>query len=239
VRCRVIEEHELERPVVELDPEIAGMIRRDPSTVVGVLAPLLSEERMARIESVLASRVRSVVLVLDQLADPHNRAAVLRTAEGLGVQEVRAVQPDGVWPLSRRVTQGCHKWLDVFVDREASGCADGLERRGYVLVEATEKAGDTFRPVAADAPVAVCFGNEHAGVTEALRARCTACVGVPMVGFTRSFNVSVAAALLLRELLDGRARGLPPAEVPALRARYYALSVRNALAVLRREVGKA
>ncbi len=236
MRCRVIEEHELQRPVIPLDGELSELIRHRPDDVIEALQPLMSAERLARIENVLASRVRSVILVLDQLNDPHNRAAVLRTAEGLGVQEVHAVQPDGHWPLSRRVTQGCHKWLDVFIERTADDCADGLEQRGYLLLEASEKADVDVKELDVNQPVALCFGNEHAGVTEELRVRCGARIGIPMAGFTQSLNVSVAAALLVRQLLEGRSRGLPSDEALALRARYYALSVRNVLDVLRREV---
>ncbi len=89
--------------------------------------------------------------------------------------------------------------------------------------------------MAPDQPVALCLGNEHAGVTDDLRRCCDGTVGIPMVGFTRSLNVSVAAALLVAHLSTHRARGLEKKDENRLRARYYALSVRSPLEVLLRE----
>jgi tRNA (guanosine-2'-O-)-methyltransferase len=229
--------HELERPGPPLGPELARMIESAPDAVCRTLEPILTAERKARIELVLDSRLRSVVLVLDHLRDPHNRAAILRTAEALGVQEVHAIQPDGAWPLSRRVTQGCHKWLDVVVYDGVEPCAAALARRGYALVEASEKApgGGAVTPALEPGrPVALCLGNEHAGVTDELRSRCEARVGIPLYGFTGSLNVSVAAALLVTSLLPLHPRGLAPDDRARLKARYYVQSVQAPLDVLRR-----
>jgi tRNA (guanosine-2'-O-)-methyltransferase len=232
-----LEEGELERPGPPLEPELARLVEAHPDEVCRALEPILTAERKERIERVLDHRVRSVVLVLDHLRDPHNRAAILRTAEALGVQEVHAIQPDGAWPLSRRVTQGCHKWLDVVVHASAERCADGLAARGYALVEASEKAEGPVSPALAPGrPVALCLGNEHAGLTPELRGRCEARVGIPLGGFTGSLNVSVAAALLVTSLLESRPRGLAPGDRALLKARYYAQSVRAALDVLRRDL---
>ncbi len=104
MRCRAFEEHELTRPAPPIVGELAELIRQKPQQICQVLEPILSEERRARIDQVLRSRLTSIVLVLDHLRDPHNRAAILRTAEALGVQQVHAIEPEGRWPLSRRVT---------------------------------------------------------------------------------------------------------------------------------------
>lgn len=220
-----------------LEPELLELIRGRPEAVVETLGPLILEERLERIEEVLRSRTRAVVVVLDHLKDPHNRAAILRTAEGMGVLEVHAITEDGRWPLSRRVTQGCHKWLDIHVYREAKLCAARLESRGYALLEATEKSKEPTSALSSqEQPLALCLGNEHEGLTEELREFCRGTVGIPMRGFTKSYNVSVAAALLLERILADRSRRLEELDTSRLRARYYALSVRSSLDVLRREV---
>lgn len=234
MRARKIPPHLLERPVSLLSAELADLIRRAPDRVCEVLAPLLVEERRERIEAVVASRTRSIVVVLDHLDDPHNGAAILRTAEAMGLMEVHAIQANGVWDLSRRVTQGCHKWVDVVVHRDVDHCATSLERRGYLLLAASETAEPCWSIIPPDRPVALCLGNEHFGIGEALRRRCWGEVGIPMRGFTRSLNVSVAAAVLISHLMEGRRNELEKDEQTRLRARYYALSVRSALEVLRR-----
>jgi tRNA (guanosine-2'-O-)-methyltransferase len=234
------EEEVVLRAGPSLEPELTELLRSRPEEVIEALAPLMLEERLQRIEEVLSSRLRSVVVVLDHLKDPHNRAAILRTAEGMGVLEVHAITEDGRWPMSRRVTQGCHKWLDIRVYREAKHCAARLAERGFLLVEATEKSDDHQLPELMELtrPVAICLGNEHAGLTEELRRSCDVRLGVPMLGFTKSYNVSVAAALLLEQILAGRRRGLEINDETRLRARYYALSVRSPLDVLRRKVSR-
>ena len=218
-----------------LHERLAELVRAEPERVVRLLAPVMSERRRRRIDRVLARRTRRVVVVLDRLRDPHNAAALLRTAEALGVQEVHVIDPLGSLRPSRRVTQGCHKWLDVAVHLEARACIEGLRGRGYRIVGASERAGRAPSELAAAGRVALCLGNEHAGLSEEVERACDERVGIPMVGFSQSLNVSVAGALLLRGLLEGRPRGLDPDEVGPLKARYYALSVRGALEVLERE----
>lgn len=236
MRSRAFEEHELKRLGPLLAPELARFVEQHPQDVCRVLSPLMSDERKERIEEVLSYRLRSVVLVLDHLQDPHNRAAILRTAEAMGVQEIHVIQPDGEWPLSRRVTQGCHKWLDLFIHQSADSCLGGLVERGYRLLEASEESVDEDDSSSdTEQPLALCLGNEHSGVTDAVRNQCHRRVGIPMRGFTRSLNVSVAAALLIGHLTKSRMRGLNKDEEVRLRARYYVQSVRSPLEVLRRQ----
>lgn len=236
MRARRLPQHIIERPEPPLKPELAELVRRQPALVCQALAPLMAEGRIERIEQILSARTRSVVLVLDRLHDPHNGAAVLRTAEALGLMEVHAIMPGGRWDLSRRVTLGCHKWLDVVVHREADDCAGALIPRGYTLLAASEEVSDdSALDLPSEQPVAICMGNEQRGITEALRRHCQGVVGIPMFGFSRSLNVSVAAAILISRLVEGRGRVLENEDREQLRARYYALSVREPLEVLRRQ----
>jgi tRNA (guanosine-2'-O-)-methyltransferase len=175
-----------------------------------------------------------VVALLDHVGDPHNAAAVLRTVEGLGMQEVHAVEPEGELPLGRRVTQGCHKWLDVTVHRQAAPAIAALRERGYTLLGATERATRGPEAFADVGPVVLCMGNEHDGLTAEVAAACDGEVGIVMAGFSQSLNVSVAAALLLSRLVEGRPRGLDEPERTAMRARYFALSVKRPVELLER-----
>lgn len=226
---------EIEHPAPPLlEGRVGDLVRERPEEVTGALAELLSERRKERIEEVLAARTRSVVVVLDHVSDPHNAAAVIRTAEGLGLLEVHAIEPTGELPLSRRVTQGCHKWLEVAVHRRAAPVVESLRERGYTLLAATERSAASPTDYGDRERVALCMGNEHDGLSDEVAAACEGEVGFPMSGFTRSLNVSVATALLLAGLLEGRPRGLDEAARSTLRARYYVLGVRGAKALLDR-----
>src|SRR3954471_21060914 len=93
---------------------------------------LFTEERKARILSVIAARLQSVTVVLDRLIDPHNTAAILRTSEGLGIAKAHVVSHEQQDVLAhRRVTQDAHKWLDVDLHPSGAAAAEALRARGY------------------------------------------------------------------------------------------------------------
>src|SRR3954447_971272 len=85
----------------------------DPAAVCATLAPLLLEDRRARIDAAAAARLGGLRVVIENLHDPHNGAAVLRSAEAVGVQRVDVIESVERFRFSSVVTQGCEKWLDV------------------------------------------------------------------------------------------------------------------------------
>lgn len=200
--------------------------------IIRALEPLLTERRRARIEAVLAQRTRSVIPVLDGLYDPHNVAAVLRSADAFGAQEVHIIE--GAEPLlaSQRVTQGADRWLDVVRHRDPRACVRGLKARGYA-VYAAMMDGRIEPDALADMPqVALVFGSEHSGVSDAVLELCDGRYTIPMRGFSQSLNVSVAAALTLYAAMRGRAGDLSEADRRELRARFMWLSIDSPHAVV-------
>src|SRR5689334_13155530 len=100
------------------DPQVEALARQrplpaSPAQVIAALEPLLSDERIARIDGVLARRTRAVVPVLDAVDDPRNVSAVLRSAEAFGLQEVHLVRGAHPFLASRLITQGAERWLDL------------------------------------------------------------------------------------------------------------------------------
>jgi tRNA (guanosine-2'-O-)-methyltransferase len=197
---------------------------------------LLTPERRARIEAVVSARLGSVTVVLDRLFDPHNTAAILRTAEGLGLCGAHVVAHEADDGLAhRRVTQDAHKWLDIAAHRSGAGAAAELRDRGFeVWAGHLGSASLLFSELPGDRPVALLFGNEHEGPSpETLRA-CTGTFRIPMAGFTQSFNVSVAAGMALQRTAErrrahiGAAGDLSPAERVRLRDRFTLLAARLA-----------
>src|SRR5262249_39110557 len=156
------------------------------------------------------ARLQSVTLVLDQLLDPHNTAAILRTAEGLGISRAHLIpHAAGDAVAHRRVTQDAHKWLDIEPHASGAGAADSLRASGYeVWAGHLDASARLYTELPADRPVALLFGNEHEGPSAETLAACTGTFRIPMAGFTQSFNVSVAAAIALVQVTSARRRHL-------------------------------
>src|SRR5687767_2920132 len=79
----------------------------EPAVIIRALEPIALPERVARIERAVASRITTVITVIESLADPHNAGAILRTSDALGVGEVHAVETDARVLITTRVTKGC------------------------------------------------------------------------------------------------------------------------------------
>jgi len=195
-----------------------------------VLAP-----RREKIEQVVSQRTRSLVVVLDRIEDPFNMAAVLRTSEAFGLQEVHVVEhPEVRFAPNERVTQGCDKWLDVHRWESFGAARDALQARGFQLwVSAARPAATSLWALGFEGKRALVFGNERTGVSEEALAGADGTFWIPMRGFTRSLNVSAAVAATLGRAMAWRAeRGgeegsLLPEEAEALRGRFHALSVKQ------------
>jgi tRNA (guanosine-2'-O-)-methyltransferase len=198
------------------------------SDVVRVLSPLVTDARRAKMDAIVAQRTRSLVPVLEDLVDPHNGGAVLRSADAFGCHEVHVIEERHSFAVSNRVTRGTHRWLDLRKHQSASSCLDGLAARGYeVFVAAMD--GDVDPEALAKRPkVAVVFGNEHRGASPEVRARVDGVYRIPMVGFVESLNVSVASAITLYNASRGRHGDLSDGERNEVRARWLLASVRDA-----------
>jgi tRNA (guanosine-2'-O-)-methyltransferase len=214
-------------PEVESVPPTAAL-RHDPARVVEVLAPLVTPERLARFHAVLARRTRSLIPVLDGLSDPHNGAAVLRSADAFGCHEVHVV--DGRFPfaVSHRVSRGTHRWLSLARHATADACCDALVARNYRIFVAAMDGTIPPEEIARVPRAAIVFGNEHKGVSDAFRERAHGVYRIPMVGFVESLNVSVASAITLYVASQGRHGDLSDEERTEALARFLLAQVREA-----------
>ena len=203
----------------------------------------MTDERRARLDEVVAGRLRSVTIVLENLHDPHNGAAALRSCEALGVDTIHTVGE----PLrfSDKVTQGCDKWLRVLHHPSIDACLAALHADGFQLVAAVPGAPVELDALPVERKTAFLLGNEHAGLSPTARAACDVEYTIPMAGFSESFNLSVATAISLYSFTQRRrgflgARGdLPAAEQLALRALYYSLDVRGVDLIVSRYAARA
>ncbi len=194
---------------------------------------LLLDSRKERIAEVLGQRTRNVTVVLDRLEDTFNMAAVLRTCEGMGLQDVHIINnPEARFAPNAAVTQGCDKWLDLHVYEDFASCAQVLKRRGYrVLASAIAPGATSLFELTFEARVAIVLGNERFGVSEEVLRHADGTFWIPMRGFSQSFNISAAASACVTQAIAWRLKHLGPAgdlsepEKAELTSRFSFLSV--------------
>src|SRR5215217_356959 len=167
---------------------------------------LVLDVRKERIDRVVSLRTRTFTVVLDRLEDSFNMAAVMRTCEGLGVQEVHVVEnPDAPFVPNSKVAQGCDKWLDVKLYRDWAACHAHLKERGFTLLaSAVQEGSQSLYSLRFDQKLALVFGNERFGVSPEVLANVDGTFWIPMRGFTQSFNISAAASAAISRAVAWR-----------------------------------
>jgi len=196
---------------------------------------LLLDVRKEKIDRVVEQRTRTFTVVLDRLEDSFNMAAVLRTCEAMGVQEVHVViNPDAPFLPNSRVAQGCDKWLDVKQYNSFADCREHLKGRGFALYASAIREGSTsLYSLRFDTKIAIVFGNERYGVSDEVLNTVDGTFWIPMRGFSQSINISAAAsacvsrAIAWREEHLGKVGDLTPVEAQELRERFYVLAVKQ------------
>lgn len=161
---------------------------------------------------VLERRYEDVVVVLENIHDPHNASAILRSCDAFGVGRIALVYTNQVFPeISRGVAAQVEKWLQIEHYDSAEACVGALHDEGITVyaTELTDEAQD-YLDIDFSGPTAIVLGNEHAGCSAEMASLANGRIVIPMAGFVQSLNVSVAAAVTLAEIARQRRDLLPP-----------------------------
>ena len=148
----------------------------------------------------------ALLLVLDQVQDPHNLGAILRVADGAGVNAV-ILPKDGACPVNEtvsRVAAGAVESVPIYYVSNLARTLDTLRERGVWITGTADEADVDFYQGDFTADVAIVMGAEGRGMRRLTRERCDYLVRIPMAGAVSSLNVSVAAGLLLYEVVRQR-----------------------------------
>lgn len=211
---------------------LRALARHDCVAIAAVLGELVTDERRARLRSVIAARLDSVTVLMDAPHDPHNGAAVIRSCDAFGVQRLHVVERKEPFLAANSVARGSERWVDVRTYVESARAIDALLASGHELV-ATHPEGTLVPADLASIPrIALVLGNEREGIQAELVSACVRSVRIPMRGFAESLNVSVTAAILIERATEGRPGDLLPREQQELYARALVLSVPHAPEVL-------
>lgn len=181
---------------------------------------LLTEPRKNKILKVANSRSKSLVPVLENIYDRGNISAVMRSAEAFGFYQFHIINTGTQFKESARVTQGADKWLNVRKWSSTEESLAHLKKQGYkIYTTALTETAIEIQNLECKEPVALILGNEKDGVSKTAMDMSDGNVLIPMVGFTQSFNISVAAALCFQEMRK-KAIIVDDIESKALRASY-------------------
>ena len=190
------------------------MTARD-NALLGFLYQFITDDRKQRFEEVLDYRTRHLTVVLEDIFQPHNASAVLRSCDLTGVQDVHIVENRNVYDINPDIVVGSTKWLDLHKynedDFNTPAVFDMLHAKGYRIVATCPHRND-FTPATLplDQPVALVFGTEKIGLSDYAVSHADMHLQIPMFGFTESYNISVSAALLMYSLMSRlRASDLP------------------------------
>ena len=164
----------------------------------------MTPKREARINAVLDHRQPTLQVVIENVDDPHNIGAILRSCDAFGIIDVHFLYTNKKQPrlgeLRSKAAASTLKWLRINRWDSVAKLKAHLKKQKISLL-VTSLGAKSKDPAKLDLtkPVAFAFGNEHSGSSKELMKAADAIVRLPMVGFVESFNVSVAAAISLHE----------------------------------------
>ena len=170
----------------------------------------MTPERYHKFRAVLDRRQPDLTVLTDQVHKNHNLSAIIRTCDAVGIPEIHLTQPKLGYRQFRRRSMGSHKWVNVHHHEEISDGVDYLKNRGFRIYAAHfSEHAIPFHQVDFTIPCALVLGAEKRGISPTAAAQADQHIIIPMQGMVGSYNVSVAAAVILVEAQRQRqAKGL-------------------------------
>ena len=207
------------------------------------LQQFLTNERLSKIEHFSKESSDFVLPVMEDVYQFRNAAAIVRSVEACGFHHVVALEEENVFNPNLKVTKGAETWVQV---EKMSNNLDSLKEiksRGYrILAVSPEKNATMLPDYEVKEPIALVFGTELEGVSDEILDFADETLAIPMFGFTKSFNVSVAAAICMYELKQklmksGIEYKLSDEKLLELKIRWAKNSIKSSEQILERFLG--
>lgn len=171
------------------------------------MSQFITEHKLELFDKILEERTRHLSVMVENIYQPHNASAVLRTCDCFGVQDVHIVENSNKYEVNPQVALGASKWLTI---RKYSGkenntvdCINQLKGQGYKVYATTPHTDDVnIDELDVTQKTVLMFGTEGDGLSKEAMDNADGFVKIPMYGFTESFNISVSAALCLRDFTE-------------------------------------
>lgn len=167
------------------------------------LYQFLTEERIEQFEKVLALRTNHFAVGLENIFQPHNANAVIRSCDCFGIQNCYVIESINKFSASKGVSKGAIKWVDIHKNNNTINTLDVLKKEGYQIVATTPHKNDCSLSDFDIAKKSVFFfGAEKKGLSDEVMQNADVFLKIPMVGHTESLNISVSAAIILQYVTD-------------------------------------
>lgn len=174
--------------------------------LIQYLRQFATEDRWQRINKVIDKRTRYLSVILEDIYQPHNASAVLRSCDCFGIQDVHIIENKNEFDPNEGITIGADQWITLQSynqtgQNNTEHCYRQLKEKGYQIIATTPHENDvTINEVSIDQKTALVFGAELTGLSDYALEHADGYAKIPMVGFSESFNISVSAALCLYDL---------------------------------------
>ena len=207
------------------------------------LKQFLTDERLSKIEHFSLESSDFVLPVMEDVYQFRNAAAIVRSVEACGFHHVVALEEENVFNPNLKVTKGAETWVQVEKMPNNLDSLKEIKSRGYrILAVSPEKNATMLPDYEVKEPIALVFGTELEGVSDEILDFADETLAIPMFGFTKSFNVSVAAAICMYELKQklmksGIEYQLSDEKLLELKIRWAKNSIKSSEQILERFLG--
>jgi tRNA (guanosine-2'-O-)-methyltransferase len=183
------------------------LTRTEKQELLFFLEEFITPNKKNKFDALIQKRTRHLTIILEDIYQPHNASAVLRSCDCFGIQDVHIIENMNTYTVNPDVALGSSKWLTLIKyqarENNTADCLRKLKSQGYRIIATTPHQNDfTPETLPLEQKTALLFGTELAGLSEEAMSLSDGFVRIPMYGFTESFNISVSAALLLYALSE-------------------------------------
>lgn len=179
--------------------------------LLSYLEEFITPERKAKFIKILKQRTNYLTVAVEDVYQIHNTSAVVRSCDVFGVQGVHLIESRYGQSLDSEIAMGAQKWVDVYRYNNTKDCLTTLKNKGYQIIATTPHNDSSFLDeFKLTGKTALFFGTERDGLSEEVMNNADGFLKIPMVGFTESLNISVAAAIILQQLTSDLRNGELP-----------------------------
>ena len=172
------------------------------------LSAAVTDDRLALFNRIIENRTNYITVVLEDIFQPQNASAVLRSCDCTGIQHIHIIENRNKFQVDTEVAMGSSKWLSLHTynnsENKSLQALQTLKEQGYRIVATTPHSNDVELPEfnLAKGKFALVFGTELQGITDTILKNADEFLKIPMFGFTESYNISVSAAIILYQLTE-------------------------------------